>query len=171
MILVGMGANLEHPVYGAPLDSLEEAVRVLKKHGVKIIHQSSWYRTEPVPVSDQPWFVNAVLAVETKLDMSSFLSFLHEIEQGFGRVRDVKWEARVLDLDLLAYHEEITDNTDQTAGGVVPHPFMQERAFVLAPLCEILPDWEHPLSKRSASELLAALGEPPAFEIVSVKAQ
>ncbi|MEP3245349.1 MAG: 2-amino-4-hydroxy-6-hydroxymethyldihydropteridine diphosphokinase [Sneathiella sp.] len=170
MILVGMGANLEHPVYGAPLNSLEEAVRVLKKQGVKIIRQSSWYRTEPVPVSDQPWFVNAVLAVETKLDMPSFLSFLHEVEQGFGRVRDIKWEARVLDLDLLAYHEEITENTDQAAGGVVPHPFMQERAFVLAPLCEILPDWQHPLLKHSASELLAALGEPPAFEIVPVKA-
>ncbi len=166
MILIGMGANLLHPVYGEPLNSLKVAIDELVSRGLTITHQSSWYRTEPVPVSDQPWFVNAVVAVSTDLEVQDLLQLLHSVEREFGRVRDVKWEARVLDLDLLAYNNVVTINQDQSKGGVVPHPHMQERGFVLAPLLEIAPDWSHPVSGRLAKELLDGLSEAQVFEIV-----
>ncbi len=171
MILVGMGANLDHPVHGEPVNSLKAAIRELEKKQVKIIRQSSWYRTAPVPVSDQPWFVNAVLYVSTERSAGELLSLLHEVEREFGRIRDVKWEARVLDLDLLSYDTVVTDNRDQADGNVVPHPHMQERAFVLAPLAEIAPDWRHPTLDRTAKELLALLDTEQEFEIVPLGAQ
>lgn len=166
MILIGMGANLLHPIYGEPINSLMAAVEALSKGGLEIVLQSSWYRTAPVPVSDQPWFVNAVVAVKTELAMSDVLSKLHSIERDFGRVRDIKWEARVLDLDLLAYDDVVTNNQDQGLGGVVPHPFMHLRGFVLAPLKEIVPDWCHPVSGRSVTSLLEDIKEEQIFEIV-----
>ena len=166
MILIGMGANLLHPRYGEPINSLKAAVETLKEKGIEVTHQSSWYRTEPVPISDQPWFVNAVLAVSTELKMLELLQLLHSVEQKFGRVREVKWEARVLDLDLLAYNGEVSENQDQTKAGVVPHPHMHERGFVLAPLCEICPRWCHPVSGRTATELFDAIKDSQTFEIV-----
>lgn len=169
MILIGMGANLHHPHFGEPLNSLKAAVEEIRKRNVKVVSQSSYYRSAPVPISDQPWFVNAVLGLETELTIVETLSLLHEVEQVFGRVRKEKWEARVLDLDLLAYNREITANQDQKAGGVVPHPHMHERAFVLAPLTEILPDWSHPVLGETATSLLEGLEEDQAFEIISAE--
>lgn len=166
MILIGIGANLLHPVYGEPLNSLKAAVDKLKETGLNVVRQSSWYRTEPVPVSDQPWFVNAVLEVSTDLSVPELLSHLHTIERDFGRVRDIRWEARVLDLDLLVYHDQVTLNQDQAAGGVIPHPFMHQRGFVLVPLQEIQPDWRHPVLDKTAHQLLQDIGGEHGFEIV-----
>jgi len=170
MILVGLGANLLHPEYGEPINSLKVAVKELSKLGLIITHQSSWYRTAPVPASDQPWFVNAVLAVHTHLNVSDLLELLHSVERNFGRVRDVKWEARVLDLDLLAYGNLVSKNQDQLAGDVVPHPHMHKRSFVLAPLAEICPNWEHPRLMRSAADLLGEAEGEKDFEIIATDA-
>lgn len=166
MILIGMGANLLHPVYGEPLNSLKAAIEELKEAGLDVIGQSSWYRTAPVPVSDQPWFVNAVIEVKTDLSAPDLLSRLHAIEREFGRVREIRWEARVLDLDLLVYHDQVTDNQDQAQGSVIPHPFMHQRGFVLVPLQEIRADWRHPVYEKTADQLLQDLGEQQDFEIV-----
>ncbi|GLQ07367.1 2-amino-4-hydroxy-6-hydroxymethyldihydropteridine diphosphokinase [Sneathiella chinensis] len=171
MIIIGMGANLMHPVYGEPVNSLAAAVEELVRRGVTVVAQSSWYRTAPVPVSDQPWYVNAVLKVETDLSAADLLALLHEVEREFGRVREVKWEARVLDLDLLAYDDLVTDNRDKDVGGVIPHPHMHERAFVLVPLDEIAPDWTHPVHGKTARAFLADLGDSQVFDVVPAKAQ
>jgi len=168
MILIAMGANLDHPVHGAPVNSLAAAVAVLNVLDIQVVSQSSWYKTAPVPISDQPWFVNAVIAVQTEMLAPDLLQALHKIEAQFGRVREAKWEARVLDLDLIAYNGLVTDNRDQGAGGVVPHPHMQDRAFVLAPLNEIAPDWQHPLTGQTAAQMMAGLEAAPAFEIVQI---
>ncbi|MDF2366010.1 2-amino-4-hydroxy-6-hydroxymethyldihydropteridine diphosphokinase [Sneathiella sp.] len=165
MILIGLGANMPHPDYSDPLNTLTEVVRRFR--GVlHVARQSSWYRSAPVPASDQPWFVNAVLAVETDMSEDDLLQMLHKIERDFGRIRRQRWEARVLDLDLLAYHDRITENQDQLAGPVLPHPHMQERAFVLAPIHEIAPGWRHPVSGLRASELLKMLPSEQPFDIV-----
>ena len=167
MKLIALGANLEHPIHGAPLNSLTVAIQEIEKCGLTITHQSSWYKTAPVPISDQPWFVNAVIAVKSDLGAEELLKKLHAIEEIFGRVRDVKWEARVLDLDLLCHDDLISENRDQTAGHVIPHPHIQERTFVLAPIEEILPAWRHPVTRLTAGEMLEKLGANQAFEIVS----
>lgn len=152
MILIGLGANLPHPVHGEPVGTLRAAIACIDEFA-PVERRSSWYRSAPVPLSDQPWFVNAVISVRTDLSSLDLERRLHEVEAAFGRVRRERWAARLLDLDLLDYDGEVTENRDQTAGLVLPHPEIEARLFVLAPLAEIAPEWCHPVSGKSASVL------------------
>jgi 2-amino-4-hydroxy-6-hydroxymethyldihydropteridine diphosphokinase len=156
MILIGLGANLPSAEFGAPPQSLEAALELLRQAGVRVVARSRWYRSAPVPPSDQPWFVNGVAAVETTLDPAALLQVLHGVEARFGRVRRERNAARVLDLDLLAYDDRVSVDGDSLA---VPHPRLHQRAFVLMPLAELAPNWRHPRLGQSAQSLLAAL--PP----------
>ena len=154
MILVALGANLDHPRYGPPRETLEAALEALQQSGVTILARSRWYRSAPVPPSDQPWFVNAVASVETGLSPVGLLATLHEIEASFGRARRRPNEVRVLDLDLLAYHDRVSAPGQSP---VLPHPRLAERAFVVLPLAEMAPEWRHPESGSSAAELAGRL--------------
>ena len=154
MILIGIGANLASPEFGAPPKSLEAALALIAERGVRIVARSRWYRSSPVPPSDQPWFVNGVVAVETALEPAALLDVLHEVEARFGRKRRERNEARVLDLDLLAYDRRVSAAGENP---ILPHPRLQERAFVLRPLSEIVPDWRHPRLGRSVASLIADL--------------
>ena len=124
--------------------------------GLKLVARSSWWESAPVPVSDQPWYVNGVAEIATDLDPVALLGALHAIEAEFGRVRSVPNAPRVLDLDLLAYGSTVRTGPEAP---LLPHPRLAERAFVLKPLAQVGPDWRHPVSGRSLSEMLAAL--PP----------
>ena len=156
MILIGLGANLDSPVYGPPERTLPAALDRLAASGIRILRRSRLYRTAPVPVSDQPWYVNAVAAVATGLAPEPLLGALLALEQDFGRVRTVPNAPRVLDLDLLAYDEV---RTPPGSAPELPHPRLHERAFVLLPLAEVAPEWRHPATGRPVSALIAAL--PP----------
>ncbi|MBL6934490.1 MAG: 2-amino-4-hydroxy-6-hydroxymethyldihydropteridine diphosphokinase [Alphaproteobacteria bacterium] len=156
MIIIGIGSNLPSEIYGAPAANCEAALGVLEERGLSITKRARWYESAPVPVSDQPWFVNGAVAVETALSPRSLLELLHDIEHGFGRVRRVRNEARILDLDLIAYDDLVIEGEE---GPVLPHPRMHERAFVLLPLRELAPDWIHPTLKTPIEELVSALPE------------
>lgn len=153
MIFIGLGANLPSRA-GSPRDTLTAALADLARAGVRIVARSGWYETAPVPVSDQPWFVNAVAAVETGLDPAALLALLHAIEADYGRERLAVNGARSLDLDLLAYDEQVNPGPDSP---ILPHPRLDRRAFVLHPLAELAPDWRHPASGRPIADLLAEL--------------
>ena len=144
------------PSHGAPQATCEAALEALSAAGVRVMRCSRWYESAPVPASDQPWFINGVAAVETELSAADLLALLHRIEADFGRARRVRDEARVLDLDLLAYGDRVG-----APGGtpVLPHPRMAERAFVLLPLAEMAPGWRHPVSGLSPAEMAGQL--PP----------
>ena len=115
---------------------------------------SSFYETAPVPVSDQPWYVNGVARVLTRLSAHDLLDRLHAVEAEFGRVRRERNAARVIDLDLIAYGQELL----REDGGIqVPHPRMAERAFVLLPLRDVAVGWVHPVLGRTVEELIADL--------------
>ena len=155
MIFIGLGANLDHPRYGAPRRTLDAALETLQENGVRLLARSRWYRSAPVPPSGQPWFINAVASVESDLSPSALLAKLNQVEAAFGRTRRGRNEARVLDLDLLAYHDQVSGPGESP---VLPHPRLAERAFVVLPLAELAPDWRHPVNGLSAAELAGRLG-------------
>ena len=153
LVLIGLGANLPSS-YGEPPATLRAALERLTELGLKITRRSRFWHSAPVPVSDQPWYVNAVAAVETDLPPERLLALLHEVEEEFGRVRTIVNAPRLIDLDLLAYGREV-----RSAGApLLPHPRMADRAFVLQPLSDIAPGWRHP-DGRALRELIAGLGE------------
>jgi 2-amino-4-hydroxy-6-hydroxymethyldihydropteridine diphosphokinase len=164
-VFVGLGGNLPAAPWGSPRRVMEAAVAALAGTAdIRVLRRSRWYRSPPEPPSAQPWFVNGVVEIATALPPAALLTRLHAIEARFGRVHGERNAARSLDLDLLAYGE-ITSNA---AGPLIlPHPRMHQRAFVLAPLCDIAPAWRHPRLHRSAAQLLAALApEQTALPIV-----
>ena len=126
---VGIGTNL-----GDRFGNVEAAITALSRVG-KVLTRSSLYRTAPWGKRHQPWFLNAVVAIETKLEPVALLPKLKQIEEALGRVPGERWGPRVIDLDLLLYD----DLHVATPGLQVPHPHLRERAFVLVPLAEIEP--------------------------------
>jgi len=151
MILIALGANLPSNV-GPPRATLDRALRSLAQEGGEIVARSHFYQSSPVPKSDQPDYLNAVVAIKCNLDPPALLGRLGAIEAHFGRQRGAPNAARPLDLDLIAYDDVIRD-----VAPILPHPRMHERAFVLLPLAEIVPDWVHPRLRLSVAALIRAL--------------
>ncbi|MFO1086246.1 MAG: 2-amino-4-hydroxy-6-hydroxymethyldihydropteridine diphosphokinase [Reyranellaceae bacterium] len=154
-ILIALGGNLDHPQLGSPQRVLEAALAALARHGIRTVRVSPWYRTAPVPPSDQPWYVNAVAEVATDLPADQVLACLHEVEAEFGRVRSVANAARIIDLDLLDFRRQTA--TGGPGRAALPHPRLEGRAFVLRPLADLEPEWRHPVTGVSVRELLARL--------------
>lgn len=146
---IGLGANL-----GDPRRQLAEALaRLADAEEVEVLRVSSFYLNPPLGPPDQPFYVNAVAQVRTRLAPEELLRVLHRIEAEAGRVRRERWGPRLIDLDLLLYNGVILTGPDVQ----VPHPEMHRRAFVLAPLAEIAPGAWHPVLEKTAAELLAVL--------------
>lgn len=152
-VFVGLGANLAGR-HGPPTATLAAALEALGSPDTRVLRRSSWFRSAPVPASDQPWFVNGVAEIATRLGPDALLERLNAIEDAFGRTRGEPNAARVLDLDLLDYAGLVSG---PAARAVLPHPRMHLRAFVLLPLAELAPDWRHPATGRPISALIAAL--------------
>jgi 2-amino-4-hydroxy-6-hydroxymethyldihydropteridine diphosphokinase len=155
-ILIAIGANLPSPgltdPYATCLASVA-ALRDLPHLNLRLI--SRWYRTEPIPrAPDQPDFCNGALLMQggPDLDPENLLASLHAIEARFGRHRTIANAARPLDLDLIAIDQHI-----RSTAPILPHPRAHLRRFVLDPICDIAPDWVHPLLHAPASALRARL--------------
>ena len=145
---IALGGNL-----GDSVRILSEAIAVLDRlTGIEVAARSHLYRTAPVG-PPQPDYLNACILINTTLSPSALLRELLATENQFGRVRQARWGARSLDLDLLFYGERILD----IPGLTVPHPRLHERPFVLVPLSDIAPNWQHPILRKTTEQLLEQL--------------
>lgn len=154
IVLLGFGANL-----GDRRENILAAARALEGAGVHILKMSSFYRTSPVGVTDQPEFVNCAAVAETSLDPRALLRAVKTIEADMGRDPGaLRWGPRVVDIDILFYDDISMDAADLT----VPHPRVRERLFVILPLLEIAPDFTAP-DGRSLSSIFTPLLELPDF--------
>jgi 2-amino-4-hydroxy-6-hydroxymethyldihydropteridine diphosphokinase len=153
MILVALGSNRSGP-WGTPEETVTRALKELNAGGVRLRRASRLMHTAPFGVTSQPAFVNAVAEVATDLPPRQLLRKLHHIERRAGRRRTLRWGPRTLDLDLLDYDGRLMSAPE---GPRLPHPGIQHRIFVLAPLREIAPQWRHPITRQLASVMLKRL--------------
>lgn len=180
-VYLGLGSNV-----GDREANLREAIQRIEALGLEIESRSSIYETEPVGVTDQPWFLNQ--AIETKIllgqaadhksvlgdpetaaaaQAEALLSELLEIEREMGRERTIVNGPRVIDIDLLLFGDKVIAHSKDdkerpfknTTDIFVPHPRMHQRRFVLEPLCEIAPEVVHPVLNKTCREMLVALDD------------
>ncbi len=133
--------------------NLENAKKHVSDEVGKIFEVSSIYKTDPWGNKDQADFLNQIIVVSTALNASELIKTLLEIESQMGRERKVKWEPRLIDLDIIYFNDDIIQEPNLT----IPHKHLHERRFVLKPLAEILPDMVHPVFGKKNKELLEAL--------------
>ena len=131
-VYLALGSNL-----GDRLDHLRRAVEALyAEPGIRVTQSSRVWETDPVGGPDQGAFLNAVIELETELDPLDVLAVVNRIESELGRTRDIRWGPRTIDIDILLIDDQTIDEPTLT----VPHPRLHQRAFVLLPLLELLPD-------------------------------
>jgi 2-amino-4-hydroxy-6-hydroxymethyldihydropteridine diphosphokinase len=162
MVIVAIGANLPGPHDTAPIETCRRAAAAMDAlPGLRLRALSRWYLTAPVPPSGQPPYVNAVAILQAEPEAAQpapamLLAALQAIEATEGRTRGERNAARTLDLDIIAMGPE-GRLVRAAPDPVLPHPRADERAFVLAPLLDVVPGWVHPVLRRSVADLLRDL--------------
>jgi 2-amino-4-hydroxy-6-hydroxymethyldihydropteridine diphosphokinase len=181
-VLVAMGGNLESEI-GPPRVILGYALASLRIMTNSLVRKSKYFVTPCFPIGYGPDYVNAAVSFQFQGESHELLAILHRIETNFGRRRTRRWGGRVLDLDLLAFGDKIaptvkvfeawrdkplTEQVSQTPQELIlPHPRMQDRAFVLGPLMDVAPDWRHPVSGHTVRQMFNRL---PAEDRAALKA-
>jgi 2-amino-4-hydroxy-6-hydroxymethyldihydropteridine diphosphokinase len=146
-IYLSLGSNL-----GDRAANLERAISALPEAGVRVLRRSSLYETEPVDFLAQPWFLNCVVEAETSMTPRQLLHALQGIERSLGSTKLVARGPRIIDIDILFYGASVIRTEEME----IPHPRMDKRRFVLAPLAELAPRLRHPVLGITIAELIAA---------------
>mgnify|MGYP002845864710 CR=1 FL=1 len=180
--MVAFGANIPGPS-GGPLETVKRAIKELNNFNIFKINQSKIYISKSFPDKSKPEYINGCLHLECNFDPYELLKRLKKIEEIVGRSRAMRWDSRVCDFDILSYENRVIPNVKTFKYWhalslerqileipntlVLPHPRLQDRAFVLKPLADLAPNWTHPILNLKPMEMLNAL---PKTERLSVKA-
>ncbi|MBU0994048.1 MAG: 2-amino-4-hydroxy-6-hydroxymethyldihydropteridine diphosphokinase [Proteobacteria bacterium] len=153
MCYISVGSNI-----GDKLLNCNKGIDAIEQNTPSvIIARSRFYRTEPVDFTDQSWFINGVVKIETSLEPIALFHALKAIEKEAGTTEKiVRFGPRVLDLDILLYGNQVINMPEL----IIPHPRMDKRRFVLQPLCDIDAGMEHPVLKKEMAQLLMAITDP-----------
>lgn len=170
--VIALGSN-DNSVFGDARETVVTAARDVAAISRAPASCSQLYATPAFPAGTGPDYVNAAIAITSETPAAELLAALHRIEAAAGRVRATRWGQRTLDIDLIAYGAAIAPDiatynhwrnltlAEQTRSApqelILPHPRLQDRAFVLVPLCDIAPDWVHPVLGKTARNLCADL--------------
>ena len=145
-----LGSNL-----GNRMKYIASAISEIEIKLGNISRRSSLYQTASWGKHDQPDFINQVIELKTSLEPKDLLSGILGIESDFGRKRIEKWGSRTIDIDILLYDDQIVNEPEL----IIPHPYLAFRRFCLMPLCEIAPEYIHPVLKKNIQELLFELSD------------
>ncbi len=172
--LLALGGNLPSQ-FGSSIETLKVSLKHLNRNGIHLAAVSRFFQTPCFPAGNGPDYINAAVAIKTELRPEALLAQLHAIEAEFGRKRDLRWGTRPLDLDLLAcdnlvlpsapiwthWRDLPMDQQTQVAPEelILPHPRLQDRSFVLAPLMDIAAGWKHPEIGLTVAQMFAQLPE------------
>lgn len=164
MILVAIGANMSGP-FGSALDTVRAVPELLARHNVLPVAASHIYATQPVGVAGQNPYCNSMLSVRSARPPQALLMVLKDIERTAGRTAGLRWGPRVLDLDLIAYHDRVLVPASPPCKSgskimrgaseylILPHPRAHLRPFVMRPLVDIAPNWLHPILRQTSWQI------------------
>lgn len=166
--IVALGGNLPSDV-GDPKQTIKQSLKAISASGLEVLDTSHFYQTPCFPAGAGPDFVNAAATISGAAGPEELLEVMHRVERQFGRTRKTRWAGRTLDLDLLAFGDIVCPDLNTfnrwlhmpleqqkrkaPEGLILPHPRIQERAFVLVPACDVAPDWRHPVLGQTLLEL------------------
>ncbi|WP_299829134.1 2-amino-4-hydroxy-6-hydroxymethyldihydropteridine diphosphokinase [uncultured Roseobacter sp.] len=183
IVLVALGSNRSSEE-GTPAEVVEKGIAALAKCFEVIRSRSPLYQTPAFPPGSGADYINAAVCIETDHSPQAVIKLLHDIEAQMGRTRKKRWGDRTLDLDLIGVGDIVLPDAETHAIWralplseqmirapdllILPHPRVQERAFVLVPLADVAPDWEHPALGLSVTDMLAALPEALKQEVVAL---
>ncbi|SDX58248.1 2-amino-4-hydroxy-6-hydroxymethyldihydropteridinediphosphokinase [Ruegeria halocynthiae] len=178
--VIALGANLSLRGNG-PKVTLEQSLAAMAEAGLVIRATSRFFATPCFPAGAGPDYVNAAVLIESDLEPRGVLDLLHRIEHDFERAREQRWGMRTLDLDLICwddlvlpdgaeYHRWLTLPPEEQVNSapeqlILPHPRLQDRAFVLVPMADVAPDWRHPVLGRTVTQMVAALPSGDVAEV------
>ena len=183
LALIALGSN-EKSEFGDARETVQKSMSLIAQLSDQAAQFSDFYKTPAFPEGSGPAFVNAAMVIITKLSARDLLAELHKIEATYGRKRTTRWGQRTLDVDLIAFGDQVIPNettqkhwrnlplNDQKRTVptelILPHPRVQDRAFVLVPLADVAPDWQHPLLHQSVFQMCAALPAGERAEVIRI---
>jgi 2-amino-4-hydroxy-6-hydroxymethyldihydropteridine diphosphokinase len=168
MIILGIGSNMSSK-FGNRFKNIELAISFIESHNIQIVKKSSFFETPSYPNKNNPKFINMVVSIKTNLKPLELMSFLLSVEKKLGRLRGEKNDPRTCDLDIIDYNKEILNFVYNNDNFFSPHKNLSSRNFVLYPLKEISPLWQHPVTKESIDTLISKLPDEDKKSILKIK--
>ena len=168
MIFLSLGSNLSSKL-GDRFDNLLEAISHIQNIGINLDKKSSFYETPSYPDKDNPKFINITISVKSNFSPGELMSELIDIEKKLGRKRVKKNEPRTCDIDIIDYKSMIINTKHKNKKLIIPHQKLESRNFVLFPLEEIAPNWQHPKTKEFIGTIISKLSAEDRKSVLKIK--